>query len=231
MTEEKDMVSKTGYRLDSTKADDGTPVSEGRSKEHMASDSEEFQELKKSGDIESSSDIVTLRSIRQELSQLRELFNKRFSYDRMKETAFERLYEELNEIKRNAAFENMKSLFLDLILLYDRMECLQREAKLDTEGRDSFRSLKEELLEILSRQEIHFIETKNEMFDAEHQQAVGTEKVDRVDESGKVVRTIRRGFRYRDRMLRPEEVIVTCYEKTNSDVGTAFEDDKHRPER
>lgn len=223
MSDEQNSISNTDSRLDPIKATEEVLASMSQNEDHMVLDSDSERQSPKPEDAETPSDVPALRDILKELSQLRVFFSKRFSYDRTKEKAFERLYEEFAELKRNAAFENAKSLFLDLILLYDRMESLQEELELSPEGRGSLRSLRNELLEVLSRQEINFIETKHAMFDPEQQQAVGTEKVHSADESGKVVRVVRRGFRYRERLLRPEEVIVTTYEKKNSNSGATFD--------
>jgi molecular chaperone GrpE (heat shock protein) len=225
MSDNRNPISNTDSTPDSKKPNDEDIVSESCGKDNSISNTEQTSELRENKDPNISSDIHILQSILEELSKLRVLFNQRLSYDIIKEKAFERLYEELDNIKSNDAFEKRKSHFLDLILLHDRMGSLQDKPELCKEDRCSFKSLKEELIEILSREEIDLIETKGALFDPEYQQAVGTEKVDSAAESGKVVLIVRKGFRYRDRLLRPEEVIVTRYEKINSNTEEAFETD------
>lgn len=198
-----------------------------QNEDHVVSDLEPgFSEAP---DREIPSDIPDFRRIHEELCQLRVLFSQRISYDGTKEKAFERLYQELAELKRNVAFENSRPLFLDLILLYDRMESLQEDTTISPAARRSLRSLTDELREVLSRQEINAVETTHAVFDPEQQQAVGAEQVDDPRESGKVVRVVRRGFCYRGRLLRAEEVIVARYAKKNGDSGVTL--DRHDSEK
>ena len=163
-----------------------------------------------------------------ELAQIRDMMEKRLSRDKTKEEAFERLYQELDALKRNKAFEDYRSLFIDLVLLYDRIQL----AKVDLEAplSDILESLQEELKEILSRREIEPIIGAPAFFDPAFQRAVSTEIVEIAQLDGKVIRVLRGGFTYKGTVLRPEEVVVGRYQPSqpNRESGeeTSCEDEE-----
>jgi molecular chaperone GrpE len=147
----------------------------------------------------------------------------RLSYDKAKEDAFEKLYVELEELKRNSVFEQLRPLFIDFILLFDRLENVRNEVSGSngvpkTVG-DIVRTVSEELVEILYRREIELVKTTSDLFDPSLQQAIGTEPTTVESENNRVARVIRRGFRYRNRLLRPEEVIVKKQETLDAKKG------------
>ena len=66
-----------------------------------------------------------LSDLATDLSSLKRTVEDRLSYDKAKEEAFDRLYADLENLKKNAAFEQIRPLYMDLILLFDRI-ALQR---------------------------------------------------------------------------------------------------------
>ncbi len=154
-----------------------------------------------------SADIDFLRG---QLDDLAGLVRARLSYDQTKEQAFDRLYSELDALKKNAALDNIKPLLLDLILLYDRMEHA-RQLAADTQGNLStevLQSFIQELLEVLYRREVSLIEAGPSSFDYNQQKAIGVVDVTDPAEHQRIYKVVRRGFRLGQRTLRPEEVIV-----------------------
>lgn len=142
--------------------------------------------------------------------QLSELFQSRLAYDKAKEEAFDKLYAELDALKKNAALDYIKPLLLDLILLYDRMEHARRLAA-DAQGivsTEVLQSFIHELLEVLYRREVSLIEAGPSSFDYNHQKAIGVVDVTDPAEHQRIHKVVRRGFRLGERTLRPEEVIV-----------------------
>jgi molecular chaperone GrpE (heat shock protein) len=159
------------------------------------------------GSRQPSGDLATLR---EDIAALRELVEKRLSRDKVKEEAFDRLYEELDRVKRHAALLDNKSLYIDLILLYDRMN-----AACDLPTRETIEvvcSLRDGLKEILLRRDLHPISTGNERFDPRCQTAVSTETTVSPEEDGKVIRIIREGFACGDLIIRPQEVVVARFQ-------------------
>lgn len=156
---------------------------------------------------------TALQRISTQLDALTGVVDARLSYDKAKEKAFERLYAELDSVKKNTALENIKPLLLDLILLYDRMEHAQRAA-VDTEGTDGstqvdmLKSFIDELLEVLSRREVRLMEVLASTFDCSQQRAIGAEEVTDPAQHEQIARVVRRGFHLGNSLLRPEDVIV-----------------------
>lgn len=146
------------------------------------------------------------------LLQLSELVQNRLAYDRAKEEAFDRLYAELEPLKSNAAFEQLRPLYFDLILLFDRIEnicqSMQQMSNQDGNTLSLFRSLSDELVEILYRREIEVISSSSSAFDPSTQRAISLEPTPLEGEAGRIAKIVRRGFRYRNRIIRAEEVIV-----------------------
>lgn len=148
--------------------------------------------------------------LRGQLDDLGGLIRSRLSYDQTKEQAFDRLYTELDALKRNAALDNIKPLLLDLILLYDRME-QARQLAADARGilsTEILQSFIHELLEVLYRRDASLIEVGPSSFDYNQQKAIGVADVTNPAEHQRIHKVVRRGFRLGERTLRPEEVIV-----------------------
>jgi molecular chaperone GrpE (heat shock protein) len=193
-----------------------TADSQEQVSEHIDSDSK-FNQIEEE---EESYQLKTiLLSISEELSHLSRTIESRLTYDQTKEEAFDRLYSELDELKKNAAFEQIRPLFMDLILLFDRIENAHYElsqSSLPSSVLNLFNSINDELLEILSRREIEPIKNANGSFDPTFQRAIGVEATLAKEENNQIARVLRKGFLYRDRLLRAEEVIVKRY--TNASV-------------
>jgi len=152
---------------------------------------------------------IGCEQLHQDIMEIRSLIEARLSDDRTKERAFERLYEELDALKKNKAFEDDRPFHMNLVLLYDRMGCAIKEHT--GPASDVLRSLQEELREILSRRDIEVIQTKGDSFDPMFQSVVGTQTVDCQKFEGKVMRTVRDGFTHKGRVLRAQEVVIGRY--------------------
>jgi molecular chaperone GrpE len=161
--------------------------------------------------------LAALSNLDTKLASLNRTVENRLRYDKVKEAAFERLYVELDDLKRNAAFEQLRPLYVGLILLFDRIENISQETEPLSEV---LQTLSDELLELLHRQEIEPIRATQCAFDPSVQQAIGIELTDVEDENNQVARVVRKGFRYRNRILRAEEVIVKKYRSPNGSAPT-----------
>ena len=144
------------------------------------------------------------------VSDLNQQFSDRLTKDAAKEKAFDYLYGELETLKQDSSFERFKSLYLDLILLFDRLDrCRVENAAVSGEELHNFLlTLREELLEVLYRQGIELVSSDGNSFDATKQRAIATETTTVKAENNQLAEIVRRGFRYQNRLLRPEEVIV-----------------------
>ncbi|MFM7276833.1 MAG: hypothetical protein ACKO1I_04035, partial [Microcystis aeruginosa] len=127
-------------------------------------DNQQSQKLRDSSEI-GNQILDKLDHLQSGLDSLGDIFEQRLTYDKEKEKAFDLLYTELQALKENSAFDSVKSLYLDLILLLDRVENIKESITDDKiENRsDSIKniltSVSEEVLEILLRQQIEVIQT------------------------------------------------------------------------
>jgi molecular chaperone GrpE (heat shock protein) len=156
-----------------------------------------------------------LSSLQQNFTSLLQVVTNRLSYDKTKEAAFNRLYQEMEELKQDQELNQLRPLYIDLILLIDRMNNIYND-KLNSGDKDSeliqiLRSLSHEVLEILYRRGVELIVTTSNTFDPKLQQVVEVIPTNNPSEDNKIVHMVRHGFKYKDVVLRPEEVVVKKY--------------------
>lgn len=72
------------------------------------------------------------------------------------------------------------------------------------------------ILEVLERLDVTQIPSQSGKLDKRVQKAVSIEMASEPDEDFDIVRTIRRGFQWRERVVRPEEVVIKKWRDTNS---------------
>lgn len=159
--------------------------------------------------------IISLSDIFAGISTLKKQFDERLSYDKTKEEAFEHLYKELDEFKKNNIFNHNRPLYIDIILLFDRIENIRTgidHLNSSLAGIESILgTLSDEILEILYRQGIEIIIHSLKKFDPTIQRAIGVEKTFQEEENNQIARIVRRGFRFNNQILRAEEVLVLKY--------------------
>ncbi len=174
--------------------------------------------------------LTAIESLATEFSSLNRTIESRLSYDKVKEEAFERLYAELEDLKKNSAFEQLRPLYMDLILLFDRSENIRQDIDGSTTApspqKDVLKTLSDELLEILYRRDIELINTTDSMFEPSVQRAIGIQPTSSEIENNQVARVVRRGFRYREHILRAEEVIIKKYSPENSSASASESQNK-----
>lgn len=146
-----------------------------------------------------------VRDLAKDVARMRELISKRLSTDEVKNQAFERLYGELDRLKRHVSVLDNRPLYLDLFLLDDRLRANLRES---SEPQPLIESIGDELREILLRRGISQISLHEDTFDPRYQHAVLVENVDCAEQDRKVLRTVREGFTCGGVVLRPQEVVV-----------------------
>lgn len=156
-----------------------------------------------------------LSNLQSNFSSLVHLFERRLSYDKTKEMAFDRLYQEMEELKQEQTLKDLRPLYIDLILLVDRIE--QIEYDLGENGMSTpeiesiLETLKHEVLEILYRRGVEQIEHTPKYFDPKYQKVVDCEPTMNPDEDNLVVGIRRDGYKFNDFVLRPEEVVIRKY--------------------
>ena len=132
---------------------------------------------------------------------------------------FDSLHEELIKYRDNFLHESLQKPFIrDLVILFDDLSGLL--SQLETAGeasggkrgalgqwRENLENAIHSLTEILHRMEVSEIEPK-EMVDRALHRVVSFEPADFLEDDGRIVMRVKRGFLWRDQVLRPEEVVA-----------------------
>ena len=156
----------------------------------------------------------TLEAIRQLSAQIEDL--KRSlgprEEDRVREKAFDQLYTELKQYKEEFVFQAEKPLLLDLLLFHDSLiwfhESLVKQEMSPDVIADSFQFLIDEFLEVLYRRDVMPVEP-SESFDRRIHKVVKIAETDDPGQDNRIVQVLKRGFGRSDKVLRPEEVVIS----------------------
>jgi len=131
---------------------------------------------------------------------------------------FDSLHAELLKYRDNFLHESLQKPFIhDLVLLFDHLTSLceqlstaaqnkNRQARLG-QWRDNLENAIHALVEILHRLEVKEIEPKDRVDRAVHR-VVSFEPAGYAEEDSQIVMRVRRGFTWRGKLIRPEEVIA-----------------------
>ncbi len=116
----------------------------------------------------------------------------------------------------------------DLVCLFDDLSVLRRqiahfvdERKAAPEGEkclcsveflknlgDNMDHAQDFLLEVMSRMEVARLDPSPGKLNKKSQRAISVELADSPEEDGEIVRSVKPGFSWRERIVRPEEVVV-----------------------
>src|ERR1043166_1977490 len=132
---------------------------------------------------------------------------------------FDSLHQELKKYRDNFLHESLQKPFIrDLLILFDDLSALSAQLQTALEGgepkrgklaqwRDNLENSIHSLTEILHRMEVNEIEPK-EMVDHALHRVVSFEPSEFAEDEGRIVMRVKRGFLWRDQVLRPEEVVA-----------------------
>jgi molecular chaperone GrpE (heat shock protein) len=134
---------------------------------------------------------------------------------------FDSLHAELLKYRDNFLHESLQKPFIhDLVYLYDHLNglCDQLTSAAQEKGkrsrvsqwRDNLENAIHSLVEILHRFEVHEIEAR-ETVDRAFHRVINFEPADFPEEDGTIVMRVKRGFVWRGKLIRPEEVIAKRY--------------------
>ena len=161
-----------------------------------------------------------VRRLSSEISEIRQILSDRLSNDQVREKAFDNLYTELKQYKDDWLFQAEKPLLLDLLLFYDSLmwfqESLLKQEMSPDVIQDSFQYLIDEFTEILYRRDVNPIDA-GDVFDRTVHKAVKVEETDEEALDYKVNQVLKRGFVRADKLLRPEEVVITRVRKKKAE--------------
>lgn len=126
------------------------------------------------------------------------------------------LHEELLKYRDNFLHESLQKPFIhDLILLFDDLSGLSEQLRTAVKGqrdsvaqwRDNLENAIHSLVEIFHRLDVKEIEPQERVDRAIHR-VVSYEPADFVEEDGRIVMRVKRGFCWRGKVIRAEEVIA-----------------------
>lgn len=132
---------------------------------------------------------------------------------------FDSLHQELIKYRDNFLHESLQKPFIrDLLILFDDLSALSAQLQTALESgeskrgkpaqwRENLENAIHSLTEILHRMEVSEIEPK-EMVDRALHRVVSFEPSDFAEDEGRIVMRVKRGFLWRDQVLRPEEVVA-----------------------
>lgn len=129
---------------------------------------------------------------------------------------FDSLHQELRNYRDNFLRDSLQKPFLrDLIVLFDDLSALAAQMETATgkpkpavvQWSANLQNSVHAVLEILHRMEVSEIEPKERVDRALHR-VVSYEPADSAEEDGLIVTRLKRGFLWRDQLLRPEQVVA-----------------------
>ena len=132
---------------------------------------------------------------------------------------FNTLHQELKSYRDNFLRDTLQKPFIrDLIVLFDDLSSLASQMESAASAPDARQSVVTQwsanlenaihaLLEVMHRMEVNEVEPR-EMVDRELHKVVSYEPADFAEDDGRIVMRVRRGFVWRDQVLRPEEVVA-----------------------
>jgi molecular chaperone GrpE (heat shock protein) len=154
------------------------------------------------------------QKIEEQLSAIR-------SSESVNQRLFDSLHDELLKYRDNFLHESLQKPFIhDLVHLFDDLSSLAEQLRTAAEEqkkrghvaqwRDNLENAIHSLVEILHRFEVKEIEPKEHVDRALHR-VVNYEPADFPEEDGRIVMRVKRGFFWRGKLIRPEEVIAKRY--------------------
>ncbi len=134
---------------------------------------------------------------------------------------FDSLHAELLKYRDNFLHESLQKPFIhDLVYLYDHLNSLCEQLRIAAQEkgkrgyvaqwRDNLENAIHSLVEILHRFEVVEIEPA-ERVDRSYHRVISYEPADFPEEDGCIVMRVKRGFFWRGKLIRPEEVIAKRY--------------------
>jgi molecular chaperone GrpE (heat shock protein) len=158
---------------------------------------------------------IHFQKIEDQLSAIRES-------ETVNQKLFDSLHEELISYRDNFVRESLQKPFIrDLLILFDDLSAIAGQFEDSTTGddaggegvqsHDNLKNTLHFLLEILHRLEVTEIERK-ETVDRTLHRVINYEVAESAEEDGRIVRRVRTGFTWHDRILRPEEVIAKRFQ-------------------
>lgn len=193
--------------------------------------------LLKKIDPSDSDNVDAQKGMTQLVADLRAIVEAR---NTVSQNMFSALHQELKGYKDGFLLQTVhRPIIRDLVTLYDDITELHRQlteisepsAEAEAEPNpvaDRIRQISTNMannihfiLEVLARLEVTVMPEGPDKLDKLTQKAVSVEAAENPEEDGVVVRSVKRGFLWKDAVLRPEEVIIKKWRKNGTPEATA----------
>lgn len=141
-----------------------------------------------------------ISGLREEVGQLRDLFQRRLIEDKGKNALIESVQEQSRAVADALRYRQFETLFKEALLAVDRLQTEPPSPEL-------IESVAGELLEVFFRRDLVEVDDSGE-FDARVHQIVDTVRASEQFPANSIVAVARKGYLLSDRLLRPAQVTV-----------------------
>ena len=142
-----------------------------------------------------------------EVVALKDLFLRRLMDDKVKMASLAQLKDQNEQLQKQLDDKALYGFIKEILLICDRIDA-QTEIDSLTE------SVEYEILDLLARREIYRME-QSTIFDPRYHNAVGTVVATEEYPEKSVVRVVRNGYLIKDKVFRPEDVVVAVKDSEN----------------
>jgi molecular chaperone GrpE len=163
-----------------------------------------------------------LATLTEEVTQLRDLFQRRLFEDKAKNKLYDELYEQLRITRGALAEQLFAPLFRELLLVVDRVASLARDGDIVLE------SVSDELLELLERRGVRAVPTTTTFDPAIHEAVRIDPREDRPP--GTILEMLRPGYLLGTQLLRAERVVVAAASSSAAETTTEAASEVTGPE-
>lgn len=147
-----------------------------------------------------------LAALKEEVSQLRDLFQRRLYEDKAKNRLYEELYEQLAVARGGLTEQLLAPLLRELLLVVDRVDRFDRVDLLTDDEVDILGSVSDELMELMERRGLRRVPASGTFDPAIHEAVRGETVADKPP--GIILDVIRPGYFLGRQLLRAEQVVV-----------------------
>jgi molecular chaperone GrpE len=160
--------------------------------------------------------VPDLQPLLEEITRLRHDFDTKVKYDESKERLIDSLHRELQAHREGLTFRILRPLLLDLISLYDEFDTFSSYTRLQEtpEAVKLFGHMhvfQENIEDILYRHGVEVFIVEQETFLPSQQRNIRTIPTTEQAQDKHIARRVRQGFRYEEKVLRPEMVEIYKY--------------------
>lgn len=142
-----------------------------------------------------------------EVVALKDLFLRRLMDDKVKMASLAQLKDQNEQLQKQLDDKALYGFIKEILLICDRIDA-QTEIDSLTE------SVEYKILDLLARREIYRME-QSTIFDPRYHNAVGTVVATEEYPEKSVVRVVRNGYLIKDKVFRPEDVVVAVKDSEN----------------